>query len=111
MHSPTIKKFFAGLFSHLPGVMLTNFVDSKSDSSVAATAMRSRVDSPFVLVAHGAGGQWDVFAEDFEHPLASFGERQAGCEFANHLAKTRNNSIVLIREFQERQHQSLRPLP
>jgi len=44
-----------------------------------------------------------VYAGDFEHPLASFGERQAGCDFASDLAKNRKDSIVLIRELPGRQ--------
>jgi len=52
----------------------------------------------FVLVAHGADGQRDVYAGDFEHPLASFDERQAGCDYASGLAKASSASIVLILE-------------
>jgi hypothetical protein len=46
-----------------------------------------------VLVASRAGGQWDVYVGDFEHPLASFGERQAGCDFASDLAKTKKTRL------------------
>lgn len=54
-------------------------------------------DSPLVLVAHGAGGKWDVHARAFDNRLAAFNERQAACEYASDLAKARKDSIVLIR--------------
>lgn len=76
------------------------FVGSKSDSVAAAKQAGGQEGSPFVLVAHSAGGQWEVYAKDFEHPLASFDERQACCDFASNLARVRENSIVLIRDRQ-----------
>jgi hypothetical protein len=100
MDYPVIRKFFAAFFHYMPGMAPANFVGSKSDPIAAETAMECPGDPPFVLVAHGAGGQWEVYAKDFEHPLASFDERQAGCDFASNLAKTRENAIVLIRESQ-----------
>ncbi len=100
MEYPVIRKFFTALFQAVPGMAPANFVESKSDSVAPEPAMDCLVDPPFVLVAHGASGQWDVYAKDFEHPLASFNERQAGCDFASNLAKTRQNAIVLIRESQ-----------
>ena len=75
-----------------------SFVDSKSDFSSAADAPGHQDEAPFVLVAHGAGGQWEVYARDFEHPLATFEDRQSGCDYANTLAKYRKDSIILIRE-------------
>ncbi len=98
MHFPAIRKFFASLFRRLPGVMPASFVDGKAAIPAPSSSVRQD-DSPFVLVVSRGGGQWDVFAGDFEHPLASFGERQAACDFAGDLAKTRKDSIVLIREF------------
>lgn len=100
MDYPTIKKRFASLFRLVPGVMPASFVAGKTDVPAAPAGQDV---SPFVLVASRAGGQWDVYAGDFEHPLASFGERQAGCDFASDLAKSRKDSIVLIREFPGRQ--------
>ncbi|GEM_PF-2046025 len=100
LDSPAIKKFFTGILRLIPGVTLANFVDSKTDAVVPAGVTGHQENSPFVLVAHSAGGQWEVYAKDFEHPLAAFSERQAGCDFATNLAKTRDNAIVLIRESQ-----------
>ena len=54
-------------------------------------------DSAFVLVAYGAGGRWDVYAKDFDTPLASFDKRQAACKYAGDLAIARNDSIVPLR--------------
>ena len=98
MGLPTIRNYFRNFFRHLPGVMQASFVDSKSDFSSTADAAGHQDESPFVLVAHGAGGQWEVYARDFEHPLATFEDRQSGCDYANTLAKYRKDSIILIRE-------------
>lgn len=98
MDFPAIRKCLKDFFRRMPGVMPASFVDGKGDSAAAAAATRHQQDSPFVLVAHSASGQWEVYARDFEHPLASFSERQACCDFASDLAKTREDAIVLIRE-------------
>ena len=98
MDFPVIKKYLSEILRRMPGVKPENFVDNKNDSVKSAVAAGHQEDSPFVLVAHGASGQWEVYARDFDHPLASFNERQAGCDFASNLAKTRENAIVLIRE-------------
>ena len=107
MDYPVIRKCLESFFRLIPGLKTTSFIDGSasfidgaSDPAVSADATASREDPPFVLVAHGASGQWEVYAKDFEHPLASFNERQAGCDFASHLAKTSENAIVLIRESQ-----------
>lgn len=100
MEYPDIKKFFADFFRSALGVTSANFVDGKSGSDMASGVTEHQEHSPFVLVAHCASGQWEVYANDFEHPLASFGERQAGCDFATDLARNRENTIVLIRELQ-----------
>ena len=69
-----------------------------SDSDAAGNdAVFHRQDSPFVLVAQNAREKWDVYENDFENPLASFNERQDACDYANDLAKTRKDSMVLIR--------------
>lgn len=100
MDYPVIRKRLKGFLQMLPGVNQVKFVDNAGDSAAPEAAIKSPEDPPFVLVAHGAGGQWEVYAGDFEHPLASFNERQAGCDFASHLAKVMKNAIVLIRESQ-----------
>ena len=104
MDFPIIKNYLRGVLRRMPGVARVNFVDSKDTPGMPAVVAGEVVageahDSPFVLVAHGISGQWEVYAKDFEHPLASFDERQAGCDFASNLAKTRDNAIVLIREY------------
>lgn len=98
MDYPLIRKCITGFFRLIPGVRTASLIDGASDPSAPAVVTESRKDPPFVLVAHGADGQWEVYAKDFEHPLASFNERQAGCDFASNLAKIRGNAIVLIRE-------------
>lgn len=100
MDFPTIKRRFAGLLRHIPGVMPASFVDSKNSSEDALTKRSASQDCPFVLVSHASSGQWDVYSGDFDNPLASFNERQEGCDFAAHLAESRINSIVLIRDTQ-----------
>lgn len=100
MDYPGIKKLFNGLLRRVPGVASANFVDGESAPVLSVGAAGPHEDCPFVLVARGPGGQWDVYAKDFEHPLASFSEYQAGCDFATDLAKRRENAIVLIRELQ-----------
>ena len=56
-----------------------------------------REDSPFVLVAGAAYGRWGVFQQNFDMPQASFDGMQEACDYANEIAKTRLNSMVLIR--------------
>jgi len=102
MEFPAIKKCFANLFRLIPGARAASFVGGKPSNLPPVSSAREDA-SPFVLVASRDGGQWDVYAGDFEHPLASFAERQAGCDFASDLAKNRENSIVLIRDLPGRQ--------
>lgn len=97
MDFPAIKRCFAHLFRLIPGARAASFVSDRTGIPPPETSVPQDA-SPFVLVASRASGQWDVYAGDFEHPLASFGERQAGCDFASDLAKARKDSIVLIRE-------------
>jgi len=67
---------------------------------VSATSRSRRVDeqrdSPFVLVAHAPDGRWGVFQRDFDKPQASFDGRQEACDYANELAKTRTDTMVLM---------------
>jgi hypothetical protein len=55
-------------------------------------------DSPFVLVACAPDGRWGVFQQDFDKPRASFDELQKACDYANELARTRTDAMVLIRK-------------
>jgi len=55
-------------------------------------------DSPFVLVAGAADGRWGVFQRNFDMPQASFDGMQEACDYAIEIAKTRLNSMVLIRK-------------
>lgn len=98
MNFPVIRKCLTGFLRSMQGGKVAYFVDGKSDSVAPAKSAGCQEGSPFVLVAHSAGGQWEVYAKDFEHPLASFDERQASCDFASNLAKARENAIVLIRD-------------
>lgn len=95
-----IRQLLAGLLHRIPGIELAGFVAGSSFADVGADSASKTADpeSPFVLVSHGAGGQWDVYSGNFECPVASFDERQAGCDFASQLAKGRMDSIVLIRD-------------
>lgn len=73
-------------------------IDGQRDSAVRRGGRAEQRDSPFVLVAYAADGRWGVFQQDFDKPLASFDEMQAACDYANELAKTRTDSMVLIRK-------------
>jgi hypothetical protein len=53
---------------------------------------------PFVLVAHDVEGRWDVYAKRFDTPLASFEERQPACNYACRIARTRKDTLVLMRD-------------
>jgi hypothetical protein len=98
MNFPVIRKCLAGFLRNMQAGKVAYFVDGKDDSVAPATPADSPDNTPFVLVAHRPGGQWEVYAKDYEHPLASFDERQACCDFACNLAKTRQNAIILIRD-------------
>lgn len=98
MNFPMIRNYFADLFHRLSGVFTVSLVDGKGAAATADDPATAPGVCQFVLVAHGAGGQWDVYAGDFEHPLASFDQRQAGCDYASGLAKASRASIVLIQE-------------
>jgi hypothetical protein len=41
---------------------------------------------------------WGVFQRNFDMPQASFDGMQDACDYANEIAKTRLNSMVLIRK-------------
>jgi len=100
MNFPVIRKCLAGFLRGMQGGKVAFFVDGKDEPERPVKPADGPDNSPFVLVAHSPGGQWEVYVRDFEHPLASFDERQAGCDFASNLAKARQNAIVLIRDRQ-----------
>ncbi len=97
-----IRQLLAGLLHRIPGIEPAGFVDGNTVADIGGKPEDKTADqgSPFVLVSHGASGQWDVYSGNFERPVASFDERQAGCDFASQLAKGRMDSIVLIRDSQ-----------
>ncbi len=41
-------------------------------------------------------GCWNVLANDFEEPLASFEDRQDACDYANRLAEGRQGASVVM---------------
>ncbi len=102
MNFLTIKNQFAIFVRRILGAMpACSLGDSKGDSAATGSDTDLHQEaSPFVLVAHGTSGRWDVYAKDFHNSLASFDERQAACDFASDLAKTRKDAMVLIRERQ-----------
>lgn len=97
-----IRQLFAGLLHRIPGIEPAGFVagNNVADASCSSASKTADQGSPFVLVSHATSGQWDVYSGNFERPVASFDERQAGCDFASQLAKDRMDSIVLIRDSQ-----------
>lgn len=74
---------------------------SQRDSATSGSNRVEPRDSPFVLVACTPDGRWGVFQRDFDKPRASFNELQEACDYANELAKTRTDSLVLIRKRQD----------
>ena len=97
-----IKQMFSGLLHRIPGIEPAGFVDGNmvADACRKSGEKADDLSSPFVLVSRTTSGQWDVYSGNFERPVASFDERQAGCDFASQLAKGRMDSIVLIRDSQ-----------
>ena len=78
-------------------VSVCGLIDDQRDSAANRGKRVRHEDSPFVLVAGAADGRWGVFQRDFDMPQASFHEMQEACDYANEIAKTRLNSMVLIR--------------
>lgn len=72
-------------------------IGSRRHFATSRSNLAEQRDSPFVLVACAPDGRWGVFQRDFDKPRASFDELQEACDYANELAKTRTDSIVLIR--------------
>ena len=78
-------------------VSVCGLIDDQHDSAASRSNRVRQEDSPFVLVAGAAYGRWGVFQQNFDMPQASFDGMQEACDYANEIAKTRMNSMVLIR--------------
>ena len=59
-------------------------------------------DSPFLLVEHGRDGLWHVHERTFDTSGVLFNERQEACDYAAERARTKKDSMVLLREQQDR---------
>jgi hypothetical protein len=59
-------------------------------------------DSPFLLVEHGRDGLWHVHERTFDTSGVLFNERQAACDYAAERARSKKDSMVLLREQQDR---------
>ena len=57
-------------------------------------------DSPFLLVEHGKDGLWHVHESRFDTSGVLFNERQDACDYASERARTKKDSMVLLREHQ-----------
>ena len=57
-------------------------------------------DCPFLLVEHGQDGLWHVHEGRFDTSGVSFSDRQEACDYAAERARTKKDSMVLIREHQ-----------
>jgi len=82
----------------LNAIAACGLIDRQHDSATRGSRRVEQRDSPFVLVAHAPDGRWGVFQQDFDKPQALFDGRQEACDYANELAKTRTDSMVLIRK-------------
>ena len=71
-------------------------IDSRRDSAAGRSNRVGQRECPFVLVARVIDGRWGVFQRDFDKPQASFDEMQEACDYANELARTRTDTMVLI---------------
>jgi hypothetical protein len=59
-------------------------------------------DCPFLLVEHGKDGMWRVHDRTFDTSGVLFNDRQEACDYASERARTKKDSMVLLREQQER---------
>lgn len=57
---------------------------------------------PFLLIEHGQDGLWHVHERTFDTSGVLFNERQKACDYAVERARTRKDSMILLREQQER---------
>ena len=80
----------------LRAISACGLTGGQRDAATSRARRFEQPDSPFVLVARAPDGGWGVFQRNFDKPLVSFNELQEACDYANELAKTRIDSIVLI---------------
>ena len=59
-------------------------------------------ESPFLLVEHGKDGLWHVHESTFDTSGILFNVRQEACDYASERARTKKDSMVLLREQEER---------
>jgi len=57
-------------------------------------------DSPFLLVERGKDGLWHVHESRFDTSGVLFQDRQGACDYASERARTKKDSMVLLREQQ-----------
>jgi hypothetical protein len=80
--------------------MLGLFDKAMKIASVAegrAAPPESAAEPPFVLVANDREGKWDVYALQFDTPVASFAAREPACQHAAGLARLRRDCLILLR--------------
>lgn len=82
----------------LNAISAWGLMDPQRESAASRSNRVEARDSPFVLVACAPDGRWGVFQQDFDKPRASFDELQEACDYANELARTRTDAMVLIRK-------------
>ena len=82
----------------LKAISACGLIDGQRDSAASRGERVEQKDSPFVLVGRAPDGRWGVFQQDFDIPRASFNKLHEACDYANELAKTRSDSMVLIRK-------------
>jgi len=82
----------------LKAMSVCGLAEGQRDSHARRGHRAEQKDSPFVLVGRAPDGRWGVFQRDFNLPLASFDELQNACNYANDLARTRADSMVLIQK-------------
>lgn len=59
-------------------------------------------DCPFLVVEHGQDGLWHVHERRFDTPGVLFNERQEACDYACERARTKKDSLVLLRVHRDR---------
>lgn len=82
----------------LKAISACGLVDRQRDSGAGRSNGGEQRDFPFVLVGPAPDGRWGVFQKDFNNPQALFDELRDACNYANELARTRADSIVLIQK-------------
>jgi hypothetical protein len=82
----------------LRAMSVCGLIDDQRDFDARRDSRAGKKDSPFVLVGRAPDGRWGVFQRDFDNPQALFGELQDACNYANELARTRADLMVLIQK-------------